>query len=815
MNSLFPRIQAWWLLWLATVITISIVAASQIFTHRISLLLDRQASELMAADLLITAREALPESYQKLADEYGLKTAQTVSLRTAIFIDDEPQLVELKAVSSEYPLRGALERKTSLLAEPDKVQQGPKPGELWIDSKIATQLQQQIELGLLTLPARWILSYEPDRGGSLFNLAPRLMMHVDDLPRTGLLVPGSRARFNLLVAGDAETVKKFTTFVKPLLSEGQSLQTLDSARPEMRNALDRTRKFFALSIVLTLVIAMIAIAITARYSATQESTKVAVLRTFGISSTRLVKYYLHQIVKVWMWALPAGLFLGYLAQFPLQWTLGLWFGTRLPETSAWPYLLAGLIGFISLIGFSLPHIMGVLDTPPMQVFRESVRNLSRQKSVLLIASSLLTLFLVLTLIINHLLLATLLFALVLVIAGFIPLVLKLILKTLELFFRQRFWIQHYTLSRLLSRQRNALFVMSGFSLTLLSILIISQVKDQLINEWEMQLPSDKPNYFLVNIATADVPALTELLATNQVSSSAAYAMVRTRLLSINQQDVKTINFNNDRARRLINHTFNMSYSDALPADNEIIQGQWISDMDEPDGFSVEQGMAEALGLQLGDSLRFSIAGSEFENTVTSIRTVVWENFQPNFYILGTAAQLSSKPQTWLMSAYIDSQHQQILKPLIQQFPTVTLLDISEIMQRIKGIVSRASLALKFFFVFATLSGIIVLLSALKTSNHTREMEIALLQALGANDRQKLGSQVAEFVIMGLLVGLFAAFFATLVSWLVGSWFFELPFIFAPGMWISSILISVGVITTVGSLFLYRSFSTSPMRLLRS
>ena len=815
MNFLLPRIQAWWLLWLATVITITIVAASQLFTNRISLLLDRQASELMAADLLITANTALPDSYLKLADEYGLQTAATISLRTAIFIDDEPQLVELKAVSSSYPLRGTLERKSALLSDPEKMEQGPIPGELWIDTKIAAQLQQDIELGLTVLPASWILSYEPDRGGSLFNLAPRLMMHIDDLPATQLLVPGSRAKFHLLVAGDANVVKQYAGFIKPLLSEGQTLQTLDSARPEMRNALDRTRKFFALSIVLTLVIAMIAIAITARYSATREATKVAVLRTFGISSAQLIKHYMQQIIKVWLLSLPAGLLLGFLAQFPLQWMLGFWFGTRLPDTSAWPYLLASLIGFISLIGFSLPPILSVLDTPPMQVFRESVREMSRQKSLLLKVSSLITLFLVLMLIVNQLQLATLLFALVLVIAAFIPLVLKLILKSLEFVAASSFWMQRYTLSRLLSQQRNALFVMSGFSLTLLSVLIISQVKDQLIDQWEMQLPSDKPNYFLVNIATEDVNGLTTLLDDNQVPSSGAYALVRTRLLSINDQDVKTINFGNDRAYRLINHTFNMSYSDKLPEDNLIVQGQWINDMSEPDGFSVEEGMAEALGLKLGDRMRFGIAGVEFENTVTSIRSVVWENFQPNFYILGTIDQLKSKPQTWLMSAFIDRENQAILKPLIQQFPTVTLLDISEIMQRIKGIVSRASLALKFFFVFATLSGIIVLLSALKTSTHTREIEIALLQALGANNAQKLGSQVLEFIIMGVLVGMFAALFATLVSWLVGSWFFDLPFIFAPGMWISSILISIGVITTVGSLFLYRSFFTSPMRLLRS
>ncbi len=815
MKILIPRIQAWWLLWLATVITISIVAASQLFTHRISLLLDRQASELMAADLLISSTEPLNDAYQKLAEEYGLKTATTISLRTAIFIDDEPQLVELKAVSSTYPLRGTLERKSALLSEPQKVQQGPAAGELWIDSKLAARLNSELELGTLTLPARWILSYEPDRGGSLFNMAPRLMMHVDDLPQTGLLVPGSRARYRLLVAGELPTLQKFEKFVRPLLSEGQSLQTLETARPEMRNALDRTRKFFALSIVLTLVIAMIAIAISARYAATRESTRVAVLRTFGISTLRLVRYYLNQMFKVWLWSLPVGLLVGYVAQFPLQWTLGQWFGSRLPETDAWPYVLAALIGLVSLLGFSMPHVLAVLDTPPMQVFRQSVRMVSRKKTLILIFSSLLTLFLVLMLIVNHLQLASVLFVLVLLMAAVIPLILKLVLKMLQQYAKNRFWMFQYVITRLLSHQRNALFVMSGFSLTLLSVLIISQVKDQLIEQWEMQLPANKPNYFLVNIPADEVDSLTRFLQQQQVPSSQAYALIRTRLVAINQQDVKAIPFDNDRAQRLVNHVFNISFSERLPEDNVILDGQWFSDMPDPAGFSVEQGMAESLGIEVGDSLRFSVAGESFEQKVTSIRSVVWENFQPNFFILGTASLLETKPQTWLLSAFINEQKQSVLKPLIQQFPTVTLLDISEIMQRIKGIVNRASLALKFFFAFAALSGIVVLLSALKTSNPVREMEVALLQAMGANGQQKRASQVVEFVLMGLLVGVFAAFFATLTSWVLGAWFFELPFVFSVSLWVYSLVVAVSVITLVGSLFVYRSFSVSPMSLLRS
>lgn len=793
----------------------AIVAASQLFTNRISLYLDRQASELLAADLLITSNDPLPESFRQLAEEYRLQSANTVELRSAIFIGDEPQMVELKAVSEAYPLRGSLEKKTGLVDEAQRTASGPQRGELWVDNKLATQISQSLELGYRSLPVNWVISYEPDRGGSLFNLAPRVMLHIDDLESTGLLVPGSRARYNLLVAGETADVQRFADFVKPLLAEGQVLQTLQNARPEMRNALERTRKFFALSIVMTLVIAMVAIAITARYAASRESTQVAVMRTFGISSRRLLWYYLFQVVKVWLWALPIGLLLGIAAQFPLQWALGFWFDARLPEATSWPYLLAALIGLISLVGFSLPPLLNVIDTPPMQVFRQTQRQLTRKKSFLLSAISLFTLFAVLMLIVSDLQLASLLFVMVLVTAAFIPLVLKLLLTLIYKMGAQRFWIKSYVLSRLLSRNRNALFVMSGFSLTLLSVLLISLVKDQLMHDWERQLPEDKPNYFLINIPTAEVESLSEFLQSHEVPSSGAYALVRARLAAINNLDVKKIAFPTDRAYRLINHTFNISYTDSVPIDNEIIDGDWLANSEDVEQFSVEQGMAEALGLKLGDRLQFTIAGSVFDGKVTSIRSVIWENFRPNFYIIGTAAELADKPQTWLLSAYIDDQHKPLLKELVQKFPTVTLLDISEVMQRIKGIIERASLALEFFFLFAVFAAVIVLLSALNSANHDRELEIALLQALGANRRHKLWSQLTEFISMGLLVGFFAALFATLIGWIVGSRFFDLPFTFSPVLWLYSLVGAVSVISLVGVLFVYRSFSISPMRLLRS
>lgn len=815
MTRIYPQIQSWWLLCMATIITVGIVAASQLFTDRISLLLDRQATELLAADLLINSSEPISDELEAMAAEQGLKTARTVQLRTAVFVNDEPLLVSLKAVSPGYPLRGNLEIKPGLLETPATVPAGPPPGELWVDNKLAGQLGMRLEIGYSSLPVSSILHYEPDRGGSLFNLAPRIMMNLQDLPAAGLLVPGSRARYKLLVSGEQAALQRFEAEVTPRLGDGQRLQNITNARPEMRKALDRTARFFSLSIVMTLVIAMVAIAITARYAASREATRVAVMRTFGISSARLLRYYLAQVLKVWCWALPAGVLLGYFAQYPLQWALGFWFDARLPQATAWPYLMAAAVGLVSLLGFSLPPLLNVIDTPPMQVLRPVRRQSSGRRALLLTMISLLTLFTVLLMVVSEIRLAGLLFLVVLGAAVVVPLLLRGLILLLGRSGKRNFWLKNYLLSRLLVANRNALVVMSGFSLTLLAVLLIFIVKDQLLQDWERQLPEGQPNYFLINIPAAEVEPLQAMLVAGGVPASDAYPMIRARLSEINGVSVRELQTEGERRTHFLTHTFNISHTERLPRDNEIVSGAWLSEVRESPSFSIEQGMAEELGLALDDELSFTVAGETFSAPVSSIRSVEWENFRPNFYVIGIADQLAPMPQTWLLSAYISDQNRSLLRPLVKRFPSITLLDVTEVLQRVKGIVDRASMALEFFFVFSMIAAIIVLLSALNTANRDRSLEIALLQALGASRKAKWYSQLFEFVFMGVMVGLFAALLASLTGYVVARQFFDIEYSLTPTLWIYSIVLAVGLITAVGALFVSRAFSTSPMRLLRS
>ena len=798
----------------ATVITIAIVTSSQLITQRVELLLDRQASELLAADLVLVSSSPISENYRQNALDAGLNVATTVGLRTAIFIEDEPNLVDLKAVSETYPLRGQLERASDLVAVKQHVNTGPQKGEVWIDSKLYGLLGESITIGNQNFDNNWLLTYEPDRGGSLFNLAPRILMSLEDLDNTGLILPGSRVKYRMLFSGTEVAVNDFRAWLKSQLREGERIQDLENARPEMRNALERTRKFFALSIILTLVIAMVAIAITARYTATREAPKVAVLRAFGISQSRLSKFYLVQIGKLWVLATLLGIGLGWLTQFPLQWALDGWFGRELPQVfSPQPLLIAALVGLISLAGFCLPYLLNVTTTPPMQVFRPVNNRSPFQRSFLFSGVAIVTIFVVLIVLMKNSTLAVVTLGLVLVVSLILPLIFVLVIKALLYSGNRNFWLKSYLLSRLRSSSRGAILVMSGFCLALLSILMIAVVKDELLTDWQTQLPDNIPNYFLVNLATDDVPQIRELLKNKAVPSSNPYPLVRTRLSEINQVPVASINFTDPRAEHFVNHTFNVSYSETLPDDNAIVDGEWISD--ESDQFSVEQGMAERLDLKIGDIITLTVAGETIEAPVTSIRSVMWENFKPNFYLISNQRLIEDKPQTWLLSALIEGEHRVILKQLLQTFPAITLLDISIIMARIRAIVDRATIALEFFFLFALVSAFIVLLAAIQTGKVERQQESSLLRALSARSSQLYSVHVLEFALMGLLIGCFAAFFANLGGWLVSVQFFEVGYHFSPSIWLYSLVSAVLVLTIVGTLVSRKVYNISPMKILRS
>ena len=473
------------------------------------------------------------------------------------------------------------------------------------------------------------------------------------------------------------------------------------------------------------------------------------------------------------------------------------------------------VGLIALAGFSLPYLINATATPPLQVLRTDVSRQSWRRGLLISGSAVVAIFSVLMLLMQSSLLAVTTLGLVLIFALLLPVILGLMVRLLLISNRRRFWLRQFLLSRLQAVSRGAIYVMSGFSLVLIAILMIAVVKDELLGEWKTKLPGDIPNYFMVNLQTADVPGIERFLQQRDIEASEPFALVRGRLTQINGMNVDQMRFTDPRAAHSVTHTYNITYTDELPEGNRIVAGEWLDASPDPAQISLEEETFQRLELELGDELTMTVGSQVIRARVTSVRSVEWENFKPNFYIIARPELIETLPQTWLLSALIKDDDKAYLKELLRLYPSITLLDVSEIMERVRGIVDKASIALQFFFLFALGSAIIVLLAAIQTGRHEREIESSLLRALSAHTNQLYRANLLEFTLMGGLIGFFSASFATIAGWAVSVYFFRMDFSFSPEVWVYSMLSACLVLTLAGTWVSRRVYNVSPMKILRS
>lgn len=799
----------------ATTLAVMLVSASQQLVSRIDFMLERQASELLAADLVVSTPEALDPQWRAHAEQMGLRTAVFATLRTAVFIDDEPQMLSLKAIDANYPLRGQLQLLDRPFGEPYAAPAiGPEQG-AWLDIKLANQLKlgDSLEIGLLNLPLKAWIDYEPDRGGSLFNLAPRVMISLDQLQQTGLVLPGSRIRWRLQVAGNVESVAQFQQWIEPQLQAGQRLQDLDNARPEMRQALERTQRFLGLAIITTLMIATASVLIASRYAARQEMNKIAVLRVFGVSRQQLLRWILGRLLLLGALAGVLGSLLALLLQWPVDGFLSQWFRAELPVPGILPLLLGIGAGFLVLFGFSLPAVLGLLQVAPIQVLRQQQMPTGLRGVVLWLFLGL-CLFLLMWLVLKDFTLVSRTLPLLIAIFFSLPWVAMGLLKLLRRRLQGRFLWSAWVVNRLLDPGRNAMSVLSGFSITLLAVLILVFVRNDLMQGWQAQLPADSPNFFVINIPADRDLGFSDELAQKQITGAALYAVIRSRLTAINGTPIEELEITSERGQRMLNHIFNLSWSAEIPADNQITAGQWF-DSRNPEGFSMEQEIAEAFNVDVGDQLTFVVGGEEITQTVINLRSVQWDNFKPNFYVLGSSRQLQHLPHTWLTSFYVAPEQRSELASLVKDFPSITLLDVGALMQRVRGLVDRAALAMEAVLSFSMLAALLVLVAALQSGRPQRGREIALLKSLGASRAQILRSQWLEFGLSGALAGLLAAAFASLMSWVVATQLLDLEFHFNLWLWLVAIVSGALLVSLVGRLAIREALKTEPMQMFRS
>ncbi len=803
------------LLLAALLVAIAALTSVGFFADRVERALQRQGAALLAADLVVQQGDAIPAGWLARARELGLRSARMVMFPTVIIADERPLLVQVKAVDAAYPLRGRLDVQTPA----GRSGRAPTDGAAWLEGRLRDRLgatvgETRIQLGQLELAAAGLLVNEPDRGGNLFQLAPRLMIGYADAERSGLLGPASRVRYRLLLAGDAAAIDAMRAWLGPRLPPGGSLVDLENARPELRTALERARRFLGLAALCASLLSGIAILLATRRYVDRALDGAAVMRTLGMRGGAVLRWHLWRLFAVVVVAVVGGSLCGLLGQQGLSALVGDWFGDALPPPGPRPALIGLLFGLAMVIGFAVPGLLRIGRVPPLRVLRRELDAPGLSSGLVwLLGIAVFVGLLVWQ--VRDPRLAGAMAAATLAALGLFMLAGWLMLALLAPL-RRTGGTAALGLAALARYPQLTLLQLAGFGLGITLLLLLAVVRVDIVDTWQASLADGTPNHFLINIQPDETAALRALLAERQIPNSGLHAMTRARLVAISGRPVEPESYDDLRARRLAAREYSLGFSARMQSDNRIRAGRWwnAEEAGQP-GFSVETGVAEALGVALGDTLTFEVAGQRISAPVTSLRAVAWDSFNVNFFVVGTPALAEGLPLAYITSLYIEGPSTTLTLALADAFPAVSVLDLRPILSQVRQIMARGALAVEMVFAFTLLAAALVTVAAAEVSRDERAREVAVMRTLGASRRRLLGAVLAEFGLLGSIGGLLGALLATLIGYLIAVELFDLPGHVNPTLWALGIGAGTVAAALVGWLATRRLLAVPPMRVLNS
>jgi putative ABC transport system permease protein len=805
-------------LMLALTVAVVSLTAVGFFTSRIAQGVRAQAGEVLAADLRIESSEPLPASYFQTAAARGLKTAQVLSFPTALFNGDASQLAAIHAATASYPLRGHVRIADVPYGVARITEEVPRRGEIWVDARLIAQLGMSIggtlKVGAGSLRVTEVLDYRPDQGTGFVNLAPAALINIDDVAATQLIQPGSRVTYAALFAGPPAVIAEFREWLKSVKTPGQRLREVDESSRQLNSAIDRASRFLNLASLASVMLAAVAVAMGARRYAVRHVDTVALMKCMGASQGFVLAISVIELSLLAVAAVAAGTLLGGLAQAGLTLLLRGLIPNDLPPASLSPLLIALVTVMAMLIGFALPPLLQLKNTPPARVLRKTVEAppLRYGVSYLLALAALAAILWSLvrdTELVASLLGGVLVVGLVLTLAGY-----GLVWLTGRL--RGGVGIAwRYGLANVSRRGGGSVVQIVAFGLGLMVLLLLAVVRNDLLADWRHSLANDVPNNFLINIRPDELGPLRSFLEDRGFGDPQMYPMVRARITALDGRAADTLRFKAENGRAFIEREQNLTWSGPLMADNQLIAGRWWTPAEYGKPLvSISTEYQEALNLKLGDQLTFDIAGESLTATVASIRKVRWDSFRPNFFMVFPPGLLDGAAGTYMTSVYLTPAQRPALVDLVRRFPTVSVLDVDSILKQIRSIMDRASLAVQYVFLFTLIAGVVVLLAAVQSTRDERRYESAMLRTLGASRRTVLNGVAAEFSALGFLSGTLAAVGATAIGWVLAVRLFALQYTLDPWVWVVGLVCGTLLVGISGTLATRRVVNTPPIVTLR-
>ena len=775
------------ILTIAIIIAVTSITSVSFFADRVNNAMLRDAHQLLGGDVLLVADRPWDGALEAEAKQRGLASATSTNFISMARAADAAQLASVKAVSAGYPLRGRLRIADAPLAADREAKGIPEPGTVWVDERMIGTLGlstgQSLDLGNARLRVAGIVTQEPDRGVSFFNLAPRVLMNLADVPATGLIQTGSRVTFQIYIAGERPAIEAFETWAKPRLDRGQSVQSLSNARPEVRSTLDRAEQFLGLTALLAVILAAVAIGLATRRYVARHLDGYAVMRCLGATQARLFRLCAQEFIGLALVASLIGCALGFGAQSVIAYWLAEVFNVALPAPSFAPMLQGLAAGVLLLAGFALPPLLALKNVPALRVIRRDVGPPHSGALLAYLAALGALGFLLIwqagsvrlgLIVLGGFLVALVVFA---VVALLLVRLIARVARALPLSLR-------FGIANMRRREQASIVQIVALAIGLAAMLMLTFIRGDLVDAWRTKMPADAPNRFVLNIQPDQLGPVREFFAAEKIAPPAIYPMVRGRLMSINDKPVAADALD-ERGKRLVEREFNLSYLEELPAHNRVVTGQWFNDADLRSGAaSIEEGIAKTLGIKIGDALEWSVAGEKIVAPVTSVRKLDWDSMRVNFFVIATPALLRDSPTSFITSMHVSANDTDAMHRLSKNFPNLTIVDMSAMLRQALSVMEQVIRAVQLVFLFALGAGVLVLYTALLATQDERTQETAVMRTLGASRTQVQRAQRIEFMTIGLIAGILAATGATAIGALLAAFVFQLVYTINPWVWIA-------------------------------
>ena len=842
------------LLFFALVMAVTSVTGIALFTDRLEKALLLESANMLAADRVLGSRNLPPELILREAESQGLRTAQILSFTSMAFSDTGNMLVAAKAVDDSYPLRGEIIITDAPFTRGVPILSGPPVGEVWLESRalpaLGLSVGDSIYVGEAEFSVGKIIIAEPDRqaGGMVDNAGPRLMMNLEDVAATNVVQLGSRVSYRYLFSSDdLAQLDSFEQWVRDEYAGEYRLRDVRDESEEISDALNKAESFLLLGSLFSVLLAGVAIALTAKRYGERHYDYVAILKTFGCTSSQIMAIYLSIQSVLAAIAIVVGCVLGWLVHQGILQMLKTVILVTLPPAGFQPYVIGSLTALICLLSFALPPLLALRETPPLRVLRKDISQQKFGAKVPYVFGLVGTVSMVLWYSQDFILTSVLVIA-VAAIAVFLSIISYLLLRSSGSVGMKAGSAWKLAMTATRRRRKQSVLQVMVFSITIMSLLILTLLRTDLIDDWQAQLPENTPNHFMMNITQPQIEGIQQFFEVNGVVGNAFYPLISARVTAINgdlpdpqgdlgadgEANTLTESAQSDqgetdeaaaqsgsqaegrgetRVRGRLSRR-QVTWADEVPSGNRITAGTWWGENAEAGYVSIEEEYAGWLDLKLGDRLEFEVNQQLVSAEVSSFRSVRWDNMQPNFFIIFSPGTIDHLGATFLSTVLMEREQKILLNDLVRLFPTIVVIEIDALIEQIQNIIAQVTSAIELISVLVLISGGLVLLACVNASLDERFHENAILRTLGAGKKLILTSLLIEFASIGMVAGVIATLGAEASLYYLQEQVFEQDFHFHYWVWLSGPLIGMLVIAGLGVNSTRKVVSISPLNVLR-